>query len=628
VATRVDANIHYNFLASPPPNLPGAANFSVKWTGKIQPRYSEKYLLMTYSDDGVRVIVNGQMLFENWTDHPGTWNWNWIDLKAGQLYDIEIDYYQGIGAADLTFWWGSTSQNIELVPQSQLYSEQAHGASSAAYYVGPNGSDSNSGLNPKQPWASISRVNAQSFNPGDRIYFERGGSYAGSLHPQGSGTVEAPISIGAYGRGTPPMIDGGNAEEAVKLFNQQYWNVDSLDITGGRQFGIFVSGDLANQVLHGIHLTNLAVHDIYGTPRWDSGLVMVAPVGDHLTFDDVVVDGITAYNTNLWYGIHVGFNLWNGYPTNPPRTTNVTIRHSTVHHVFGDGITAAQSQNVLIEKNVVFETGLAPAGISYTPNGIWSWQSDNTLIQYNEGYATHSYAWDGGVFDIDWGSTNTTIQYNYAHDAAGYCVAVMGAHHVTTSNSIVRFNICSNNARNAGMAANQGDVFVTTFDGGSLDGVQIYNNTAYWNPAADAGWLRARNVYLTGNLPRFFMNNIVYSNTPTMIDADGSMAMDRNLYWLATPGTPVWKLGPVVAQSLYDFRVQTGQDWNGIFADPALNSPTYSAAGQPSAAFTLLSSSPAIRAGAGWSGMGNVDFFGHSLPPSRMPDIGADYFNQ
>jgi hypothetical protein len=308
----------------------------------------------------------------------------------------------------------------------------------------------------------------------------------------GSGTAEAPLTIGAYGSGSLPAIDGAGQEEALRLFNQEHWVIDSLDLTGGAQYGVFVSGDASFKVLHGIHLSNLRVHDIYSKPRWDSGLVMVAPIGDHLTFDDVLVDNVTAFNTNLWYGIHVGFNLWNGYPTNPPLTTNVVIRNSVVHHVYGDGITAAQSQNVLIEKNVVFETGLAPAGVSYTPNGIWSWQCDNTTIQYNEGYATHSYAWDGGVFDVDWGSTNTTIQYNYAHDAEGYCVAVMGAHHVTTANTIVRFNICSNNGRKASQVQ-QGDIYITTFDGGALDGVQIYNNTGYWNPAADGPWIKGRN---------------------------------------------------------------------------------------------------------------------------------------
>src|SRR6202007_3194203 len=155
------------------------------------------------------------------------------------------------------------------------------------------------------------------------------------------------------------------------------------------------------------------------------------------------------------------------------------------------------------------------------------WQSNNTIVQFNEGYSTHSYDYDGGVFDIDWGSTNTTIQYNYAHNADGYCVAVFGAHHVTTSNSVVRFNICSNNGRKAGMAPLEGDVFIATFDGGSLDGVQVYNNTAYWNPAQDGGWIKGRNISLSGILPRFIKNNIVYSTTQSLIDIDDAIPLER-----------------------------------------------------------------------------------------------------
>ena len=129
---------------------------------------------------------------------------------------------------------------------------------------------------------------------------------------------------------------------------------------------------------------------------------MMSSIGDHLTFDDVLVDKVNAYNTNLWYGIHVGFNLWYGYSTNPPMTRNVVIRNSVAHHVYGDGITVAQSQNVLIEKNLVFETGLAPSGISYTPNAIWSWQSHNTIIQYNEGYG-HTPTLGMAVYSISIG---------------------------------------------------------------------------------------------------------------------------------------------------------------------------------------------------------------------------------
>jgi hypothetical protein len=73
----------------------------------------------------------------------------------------------------------------------------------------------------------------------------------------------------------------------------------------------------------------------------------------------------------------------------------------------------------------------------------------------------------------------------------------------STSNSIVRFNICSNNARSATYAPLQGDIFIGTWDGGTLDGIQIYNNTANWSPAADGGWIRGRNVAKTGTLPTF-----------------------------------------------------------------------------------------------------------------------------
>ena len=628
VTTRLDPNLSFDFVRTPLDTIPSAANFSVRWTGKIRPRFSETYLFTTLSDDGIRVTINGQALIDNLTYHSPSWNSNSIYLAANTDYDVKIEYFQGIGDAQFQLWWQSPSQNKEIVPASQLFPAVAPPPATTTstgpftYYVSPGGSDSNSGLSPDAAWATVTRVNAQPLNPGERVLFARGGHFSGSLRPLGSGSADAPITISAYGSGALPVIDGGGQEEALRLFNQEHWVVDSLDLTGGQQYGIFVSGDASYRVLHSIHLSNLQVHDIYSNPRWDSGLVMISPIGDHLTFDDVLVDSVNAYNTNLWYGIHVGFNLWYGYPTNPALTTNVVIRNSVVHHVYGDGITSAQSQNVLIEKNVVFETGLAPSGVSYTPNGIWTWQCDHTTIQYNEGYATHSYAWDGGVFDIDWGSTNTTIQYNYAHDADGYCVAVMGAHHVTTSNSIVRFNICSNNGRKASQVAQQGDIYVTTFDGGDLDGVQIYNNTGYWNPAADGGWIRGRGVAFTGSQPRFVMNNIVYSTTPTVLDLDNGIAMDRNLYWFAGSGLPVWRYGSVVAQKMDDFRSWTGQDWNGMFADPMLVSPTYNAPGRPVDAFRLNGNSPAIGSGISWD-MGGRDFFGGAVASGARINIGA-----
>src|SRR5581483_1881898 len=146
----------------------------------------------------------------------------------------------------------------------------------------------------------------------------------------------------------------------------------------------------------------------------------------------------------------------------PPATSDsAAIRNSTVHDVGGDGITIFSCNGATIENNVAYNTGQTQVTSIGTPNGIWTWACANCLVQGNEGYNTDSPADDGGVYDIDFHSSNTTVQYNYAHDAHAYCVAVFGAENQATTNSIVRYNVCANDAREASIA-NQGDVCVSS----------------------------------------------------------------------------------------------------------------------------------------------------------------------
>ncbi|MGC2245873.1 MAG: hypothetical protein WA609_04655 [Terriglobales bacterium] len=91
-------------------------------------------------------------------------------------------------------------------------------------------------------------VSEFTFGPGDHLFVKRGAVCNGALMPQGSGTSNAAIVIDAYGIGAPPLIDGGSGEEALKLFNQQYWEVNNLEIKGGGLYGIYISGTLRIQV--------------------------------------------------------------------------------------------------------------------------------------------------------------------------------------------------------------------------------------------------------------------------------------------------------------------------------------------------------------------------------------------
>ncbi|HEX2617124.1 MAG TPA: right-handed parallel beta-helix repeat-containing protein, partial [Flavobacteriales bacterium] len=84
------------------------------------------------------------------------------------------------------------------------------GVHATVYYVAPSGSDTNNGTSQSTPWKTIDRVNQSTytFQPGDQILFQRGGTYRGQVIFGNSGTSTAPITVGAYGTGDNPIISG------------------------------------------------------------------------------------------------------------------------------------------------------------------------------------------------------------------------------------------------------------------------------------------------------------------------------------------------------------------------------------------------------------------------------------
>ena len=79
-------------------------------------------------------------------------------------------------------------------------------AGQTTYYVSPSGSDGSSGTSSSSAWRTVAKVNASSFNPGDRILFERAGTWRETLIPRSSGSAGSPIEFGAYGTGGRPIL--------------------------------------------------------------------------------------------------------------------------------------------------------------------------------------------------------------------------------------------------------------------------------------------------------------------------------------------------------------------------------------------------------------------------------------
>ncbi|MDB6065209.1 MAG: hypothetical protein JWR26_1417, partial [Pedosphaera sp.] len=105
---------------SPDPSI-SADTFTARWTGMVQPQFSQTYTFYTTTDDGVRLWVNGQLLVNAWVNQgPTTWSGS-IALKGQQYYNIQMDYYENAGGAQAALAWSSPSAPQVIIPQSQLY---------------------------------------------------------------------------------------------------------------------------------------------------------------------------------------------------------------------------------------------------------------------------------------------------------------------------------------------------------------------------------------------------------------------------------------------------------------------------------------------------------------------------
>lgn len=122
--TRADPNIEFYWgpQDSPNPRLPFGADYSIRWTGKIMPRYSEEYTFYATADDGMRLWVDHKLLIDNWSLHGGTEYQGRIKLEGGKQYDIRIDYFNGAPPYAMAYlYWESASQTKEFIPSNSLF---------------------------------------------------------------------------------------------------------------------------------------------------------------------------------------------------------------------------------------------------------------------------------------------------------------------------------------------------------------------------------------------------------------------------------------------------------------------------------------------------------------------------
>jgi hypothetical protein len=122
MTNRIDPQISFHWPNVPPlEGLPN--NFSVRWTGELEPKYSEAYTFYYDADDG-RLSVNGQelphvrLLRDTRDPQPAALP---LLLKAGNRYPVRFEYRHQTGRLPVRLGWSSQSQGKEIIPARRLF---------------------------------------------------------------------------------------------------------------------------------------------------------------------------------------------------------------------------------------------------------------------------------------------------------------------------------------------------------------------------------------------------------------------------------------------------------------------------------------------------------------------------
>jgi len=120
--TRIDAVVDFAWGKGAPMATIPTDNFSVRWTGQVQPQFSGVTTFYALADDGVRLWVNNVLLVDRWVNNAGEGSGT-ITLVGGQKYSIRMEYFERSNRATARLSWSNASQAKQVIPQLRLYSQ-------------------------------------------------------------------------------------------------------------------------------------------------------------------------------------------------------------------------------------------------------------------------------------------------------------------------------------------------------------------------------------------------------------------------------------------------------------------------------------------------------------------------
>ena len=459
------------------------------------------------------------------------------------------------------------------------------------YYIDPAGNDTSNGTSAATAWQTIAKVNAQTFQPGDKVLFKAGGSWSGNLVLSGSGSAAAPITVNMYGTGNKPVINGGglvNGSVTV-LVSNPYWEVNNLEVTNTTSqayavTGIKVYNSSTTTANNHVYIRNCYVHDVnstgVGNTNYNKGTGGIIVSG---YFNEVLIDSCHVANSQIEGIRTTGSSVM---------STNVTFSNNLIENIYGDGIVMSSVQSGgLITHNTVHNACITNAA---NFAGVWTYNETGTVVSHNEVYGiTGGGVYDGEAFDADNSTNGDIFEYNYSHDNnRGFMLFMPSA-----TNIVVRYNLSVNDVNPSGGS----DKMINYTSTNTTN--QIYNNTFYFSGSIPQ-FFEYTNTSSGFAFNSVFNNNIVVGGTVTKFSTQPITAgtFENNCFY---PSSLTATNGPggTVSGNIYS---------NPVFVNATPGATTN---------FNLQTSSPCINTGITMGNNGGVDYYGTTLP-AGAPDMG------
>jgi hypothetical protein len=513
---------------------------------------------------------------------------------------------------------------IEMYIMVAGFSIMGHNSYATDYFVSSKGNDGNNGTSIAKAWATINKINGESFREGDKILFEGGKTFNGTLQfgSDDRGVNGNSLIISSYGS-QRANINGGNGN-GITLDSCQYLTIKNINLFGqGRTIG------KTNAM--GIYVKNcknIVIDSIDAQGFQQSGIGFQGCSKLHITNAYVHDNGFAGISSSGRHSsnIYIGYCRANENPGNP----NILNNHS------GNGIVLYEVSYALIEYCEAGHNGWDQPGLHNGPVGIWcATNSDHVIIQYCISYnnQSNSSSTDGGGFGLDGGVSNSVIQYCLAYNNWG--PGAYGCEYGSKwqwENNTIRYNILYNNARstiNGKPNLDETDINFG-YDPKTTGGIQprnmyVYNNIIYNKDRF------AIQVYGSPCLNAIVANNIFITMRDRMVRGD--FTFKGNCYWAIDGGFSAFGY-----KSLEEWANSTDQEKVdgkivGINVDPKIADlssvilPTDPRQLPSLYAFMLGKGSPCIDKGLDIKKLfnidpGKLDFYGDSIPSGKAFDIG------